>query len=600
MPFTGDLEQLHIVDIIQLLNTARKSGTLTVSGSRGESSIIFSNGHIVGATHLNRIRIGSVLVRMNAISQQDLSEALAIQRNAENNRKPLITTLIELGKLKREDASRALKKLIEMTLVEIIGWTHGTFTLDTDIIEISPHCNYPLSRMEQEVTLDAQMILMDALRVYDERQRDREAGRPTPQDEELFADVIGPTENTAGPDKSAGITAEDLGLGDIDHLKAKIPGHALVNMIFDPLQLHRLKIKEILSDFSTEDRETLVVFLDKATSGTDTHDSSQRPEGGAKAVILFSDDELIKHSGMTVCKEGGTLVFAISREEELFRVMKQCNAIKLTPVLVFDYSDGKILQEKISALRMQAQEKFPGICTLQIASPEDYAFVFRAFSEGARAVFPKPPRQEKGAVFIAHTITLLESLKAYITAFFGEQKKIGPVFSALTRLRELGLVLRDLVEPSAVTLALLQYTAEICDRAITFVHRPGELAGEKAIGLYAAGEPGPAPATGLKIPLAKPSVFRDVIETGQTFYGESSDDILTNNLYKMIGAPLKPAVLLLPLKSRGRTIAVIYGDFGSKEASPVQLDMLEIMANEAGLVIENSLYRKQVNKFSQK
>ena len=42
MAFTGDLELLNIVDIIQLLNTTRKSGTLFVKGLKGESRIIFS------------------------------------------------------------------------------------------------------------------------------------------------------------------------------------------------------------------------------------------------------------------------------------------------------------------------------------------------------------------------------------------------------------------------------------------------------------------------------------------------------------------------------------------------------------------------------
>src|SRR5512143_1480486 len=131
MAFTGDLEQLNIVDIIQLLNTTRKSGIFSVKGPRGESRIIFSNGYIVGASHLNnKVRIGSVLVRMNAISRETLEEALHIQESAGENRKPLIATLIELGKLGREEAATGLRKLIEMTIVELVGWTEGIFTLD--------------------------------------------------------------------------------------------------------------------------------------------------------------------------------------------------------------------------------------------------------------------------------------------------------------------------------------------------------------------------------------------------------------------------------------------------------------------------------------
>src|SRR5512143_2043729 len=128
MAFSGELEHLHVVEIIQLVNTARKSGMLRVNGGRGESRIIFSNGYVVGANHLNnKIRIGEVLVKMNAVAIDDLYQALEVQKRAGKDRKPLIATLIEMGRLRREDAARALKKLIEITLVELIGWREGTF-----------------------------------------------------------------------------------------------------------------------------------------------------------------------------------------------------------------------------------------------------------------------------------------------------------------------------------------------------------------------------------------------------------------------------------------------------------------------------------------
>ena len=177
MAFTGDLEHLHIVDIIQLLHTTRKSGTFSVKGSRGESRIIFSNGFIVGASHLNNsVRIGTVLVRMNAVTQKDLEKALELQKSAGKERKPLIATLIELGKLTNEEASKGLRKLIEITIVELIGWTKGTFTLDTEDIAVTPECSYPIGKMEQAMGLDAQMVLMDALRVFDEREHNRRSG----------------------------------------------------------------------------------------------------------------------------------------------------------------------------------------------------------------------------------------------------------------------------------------------------------------------------------------------------------------------------------------------------------------------------------------
>ena len=137
------------------------------------------------------------------------------------------------------------------------------------------------------------------------------------------------------------------------------------------------------------------------------------------------------------------------------------------------------------------------------------------------------------------------------------------------------------------------------ERAVTLVVRASELIGERAIGVSSEKSKGPAPAGGLKVRLSKPSVFRDVVEKGRVYYGESGDETL-RSFFTEIGAPLRPAIVLLPLISDRKVIAVIYGDFGQKEASPVRLDMLEILAHQAGIVLEYELFRRQVAKAAQK
>lgn len=602
MAFTGELEQLHIVDIIQLLNTTRKSGTLSVKGSRGESRIIFSNGSIVGANHLNKVRIGTVLVKMDAITIEDLKQALKVQKNAGKNRKPLIVTLIELGKLGRDKATMGLQKLIEMTVVELVGWTKGTFTLDTEAVAVSPDCSYPISKMEQEICLDSQMVLMESLRIFDEQERDRQPGKTEP-DEELFEEVLPSEVVLETGAKSSALTADDLGLGDLDHMERKIPEFLPVNEIFDPAEIHRQKIKETLAGFPAEEQEAFVSFLKKSTVSRGAYDGSQRQEGGTKGLILLSEDELINHSVMTICKDEGVLVFAAAGEEELNRIIDQCLKIKALPLLVFDNpetTEGILSKEKIVGLRQRVKEKYPQVSTIQLASSPDYAFMLQAFHDGTRAVFPKPSTKAGKATFIQDTITFLETFNSYIKGFFHEQKNLAAADNQLGKLKDRILTLRDIKEPPALSLALLQYVSEIFERSVTFIVRPAELAGEKAIGVFAERNTGPTSVTNLKIPLTKSSVFRDVAEKGRFFYGESYDEVLKTHLFELIGAPLRPAIILLPMKSRGKTVALIYGDFGEKEVTTIQSDLLEILANEAGLVLENMLYRKQSSKASNK
>jgi GAF domain-containing protein len=72
--------------------------------------------------------------------------------------------------------------------------------------------------------------------------------------------------------------------------------------------------------------------------------------------------------------------------------------------------------------------------------------------------------------------------------------------------------------------------------------------------------------------------------------------VLTNLLHKEIGAPRSPKIMVVPLISRGKVIAVTYADFGAKPVSPPQINLLEALAGHAGSILDNALYRKSLEK----
>ena len=418
MAFTGDLEHLHIVDIIQLVHTTRKSGIFSVKGSKGESKIVFSNGSIVGANHINdSVRIGTVLVKMGAITIDDLKQALDAM-HADKKSTPLIATLLQMGKLKQEDALRGLKKLVEMTIVELMSWTKGTFTFDTDTVVFSPEGGASFGDMEQDVGLDAQMILMDALRVFDERERDRASGKEVPSFEALYADVL-PAENAGGTKgERSTITADDLGLADIDRLEKKIPRPVSEMEVFDPVEIHRQNIKEILAGFSSEEQEAFVSFLKRSVDRKAAPDAAAQQAG--KAVVLFSNDKLIRHSVMTLCKEDGIPVFATDDETDLERIVSQCLSAMRMPVVVFDSpagSEGGFSEEKIISLRDRVKGQYSAVPLLQLASPQETNFILQSYHDGVRAVLPKPSKEVRRETYIPDTIKFLGAFKSYIKGF---------------------------------------------------------------------------------------------------------------------------------------------------------------------------------------
>jgi Domain of unknown function (DUF4388) len=171
--FTGDLEYLPIVDVVQLLHATRKSGILRLKSRKGESSLVFKDGSIVSANHLNdSVRIGTILVERNILTPEVLDRALLEQKRAGAERKPLIITLVDKGLVKEEDAYRGLEYLIEMTLVEILTWKKGTFTMGVLPHAIDDEYRYYPGKMHREISVDAQGVLMDALCLFDEKMRD--------------------------------------------------------------------------------------------------------------------------------------------------------------------------------------------------------------------------------------------------------------------------------------------------------------------------------------------------------------------------------------------------------------------------------------------
>jgi hypothetical protein len=205
--FTGDLEHLPIVDVIQLLHTTRKSGILQVKSRKRESDLVFKDGYIVSASHLNNsVRIGTILIERNIITPGILDQILLEQKNAGAERKPLICALLDKGLVKEDDAYQGLEHLIEMTIVEILTWKRGTFTLDVPPAALADDYRYYPGKINREINIDTQGVLMDALRIFDEKMRDGELA------EEEFPEDDGAVMGTVPDEEGPAPSADDLGL----------------------------------------------------------------------------------------------------------------------------------------------------------------------------------------------------------------------------------------------------------------------------------------------------------------------------------------------------------------------------------------------------
>jgi len=588
MSFTGDLEHLPIVDVIQLLNATRKSGTLTVKSSKGESGLVFKDGYIVSANHLNdSVRIGKILVEHKVVTDDALAQALQEQKSAGKGRKPLIATLLEQGRIKKGDGFSCLENLIEMTIVEVLTWGQGTFSFDMGSVAVSDEYRYFPENLHQEIYLDAQSALMDALRIYDEKKRDGKLGEGDFWAEggrvaELAAEAAEAEEETT-------ISAEDLGLDELDRLERKIPKVFVGIDVVDPREIHRRKIREAAPWASPEEQEKLVGFLIEmaAAAGEKAAPSTE----GAQVVVLLSADPLLAHALTTACGPAGVSVFATDEEQDLAPILDHYLAKTTLPLVVLDRPEPSgAAAEEIAELRRQMRSSYPQVSTIQLAAPGDYRFSLQAFANGARAVFPRPLPEKQKDSFAGDLIAFLQTFPPYLRTFFQVRGQGGH-----DRFKGILAALREVKAPPTAALTLLHFVSERVERALTLVVKPTELIVERSIGVGAAKEKGASTPMGFRFPLADSATLRDVIAQGSPFFGECGDAAL-EVLFKKIGAPRHASVLLLPMRGRGKTLSLTYGDFGAKDVRPIPMDLLEMLAEHVGLILENGVLRKKLER----
>lgn len=402
MSFTGDLEHLPIVDVIQLMNSSRKSGILSVKGKKGESQLVFKDGYIVSASHLNNsIRIGQLLVDMGLISPEQLATGLRKQTEAGSNRKPLVITMIELGLVKEEDAYKGLQKLIETTLVEILTWKTGKFTLEALAHSIACEFRYYPDKMNHEVNLNTQSILMDALRIFDEKMRDglieEEKG-----DDESFEDVF-----------SQLLSEDVLGLDEIDHISAQLPKAFAGVTPFDPVETQRDRIGELAPHITPEDMNKIAQFLAKYTTSSP---ETATPVGEQGSLILLSSDKLMGHALATVCGNASIPVTVAESATKVDEAIGSAAAEGRRSYLVIDTpsgtnNGGQPQGEELCAI---VCDKHPDTVAIRLVSPAEEHLVLQAYRAGARAVIPRPSANGNSPSFASDFISLLEIIPLYV------------------------------------------------------------------------------------------------------------------------------------------------------------------------------------------
>jgi hypothetical protein len=160
MALEGTLKDFSLADIFQLIGLQRKTGVLTLRGKDDTVTVTFLDGKVVAADSLNKRlenRLGHVLVKSNTLTQEQLGQALEIQKE----------TLQRLGfilthyKIISQEALRAALQL------QILGIVYRLFRWKDGDYHFSQETTIEYDR-DNVVPITAESILMEGARMIDE------------------------------------------------------------------------------------------------------------------------------------------------------------------------------------------------------------------------------------------------------------------------------------------------------------------------------------------------------------------------------------------------------------------------------------------------
>lgn len=583
MAFKGHLEDLSIVDVLQLLHISKREGVLLIEGLEGSATLVLKNGYIIGAHHPSKeMNVGRILLDLGAVEPQQIAHVVERQQ-APTQHKPLITSLVEQGALNKDVGWKALERLIEETVVELVTWKKGTFSFELGTVNATDDfCHFPQTEVFREVGLDIQHTLMEAMQILDERKQ------------KLLQDTLS-GKMSFSVDNEQGKERDQRSTAPAPPLKGKG-----VEISTDSTDV-RADIQPPAADFKRSpsfSKEPAIRAREMALEAlrSETEESLLSKPYMVRKVLLFSRDAVLKNIVVERSQDYDVDVFYSAYEPELIEQLKTYGLQGLSPVVVVDLK-GKTIDERWKqrgqSLVTRIGTTFPDISLIALGEAD----LESALSMGVRAIIPRKVRDESSTEYREYAYRISEAVFKCVvgiyqhrTALFGD---IVDGRKQITMLKKRVQEFKFRGESPEISLVVLKYLADFVDRCVIFLVCTSDLVGLGAFGINVDNKDQSEMVMQIKISISPDTVISGCLQGGRVFLGECNDYSFKHALYRKIGKPASELVVLLPLKAGKRTVALIYGDFGVRKPTPLLTDALEILALHAGLALEVALLRKQ-------
>jgi len=568
LSLTGNLEDLPLLDIIQIVSFSKKTGALSIRTEEGEGGIVFREGFVVCAFAADTAPLDRRFGAM-PVSQRD----------------------------------QVIRSRIAIALEQLIRLREGQFSFS--LAERTP------SRLgAREIAfemlsegINPQELLLDLARGMDEDQRNStaavEASFAEPEEPPPAPEAAPAPPPRAADADAAAVAAFLKGAGPIPSAEPQafsstIPVPVVPSAPAPPAASPAPPaagepIRAILLVDDEDDvREVLGGWFQK----------------GGFQVVQASDPESAVKTGGRLGREGTPFILVTdlgmptsggSSFQGGFEVVKRLWKMNLRPpVLMMTETLSQALQLRARQMGVKAFVFKPGLSKL---NPKQFEADLQAFAGKMMTdVLPKlaqAPRAERPAKKAAAAGSPAAPAGP---APNPSEEELSREFSFLQRrLAEL----RQPGNANQIAVLVVKVAREFFERGILFLVKNEEARGLGGFGLAPRGESLNLLVRQVLLPLAEPSDLQGVVQRGKSYVGALAPGRWSNHLMGRIGRFQGGEIALLPLVAHRETIAVLYGDNPETGRAISRLPALEVFVHQAGIALENAFLQRKLQSMQE-
>jgi hypothetical protein len=165
---TGRLSETPLFVVLRRIQLERLSGTLSVFRDDQVRQLMFENGELMAArSSREEHRIGATLVRWGYISEKDLEDALAAQRQTHER---IDRILVGKGRVTRAVVDSEARRQMEQVVFSTLSWPDGAFHFEADTGPVA---------LDVAVSLSQEMIIEGIRRIPESEQFQELLGDPS-------------------------------------------------------------------------------------------------------------------------------------------------------------------------------------------------------------------------------------------------------------------------------------------------------------------------------------------------------------------------------------------------------------------------------------